>query len=287
MPWLCPTCREPLNGGLACAQGHCYSAEAGVVSLLAPDFAARLEAFLTPFTALREAEGKLRSEAATYPQLPFGPAAQGDANWQLEWRLRQYDLELMSQFAPPGQTLRVLDVGAWNGWLSHQLATRGHAVTAVDYFVDEYDGLRARRHYPSHWQAIQMDLDDLSILGETFDLVIVNRCLAFFRDPAAYAEHARARVAPGGHLLITGLLFFRDVRAKQRGVLALRERYRERGFDFFKSFKGYVDDADASRLRTLGFRLRPYPQLWRANLAARAWPQRPRHTYATWQAPAA
>jgi SAM-dependent methyltransferase len=251
--------------------------------LLRPEFAARLEAFLTPFTALREAEGKRRRETSAYPALPYGPAAAGDAGWRLEWRLRQYDLALARRLAPAGRALRVLDVGAWNGWLSHRLAKLGHRVTAVDYFVDEHDGLRARRHYPSEWQAVQMDLEDLSLLGETYDLVIVNRCLAFFADPAGYAAHARERVSPSGRMLITGLLFFRDVRAKQEGVRALQAQYRARGFDFFKTFKGYVDGGDAERLRALGFALRPYPELWRANLLARVWGRRPRHVYGVWE----
>jgi SAM-dependent methyltransferase len=271
-----------LDAGLACGNGHRHTCEAGVASLLRPDFAARLDAFLTPFTALREAEGKRRRETAAYPELPFGPAAEGDAGWRLEWRLRRYDLALVRRLAPGWRRLRVLDVGAWNGWLSHRLAELGHQVTAVDYFVDEHDGLRARRHYPSAWQAVQVDLDDLSILGETYDLVIVNRCLAFFGDPAAYAEHAKARVAPGGRLLITGLLFFRDVRAKQAGVRALREQYQSRGFDFLKPFKGFVDQGDEARLRALGFTLRLYPELWRANLLARVWGRRPRHMYGVW-----
>jgi SAM-dependent methyltransferase len=283
---LCPTCRAPLTApALACANGHTFAVEDGVVRLLAPDFALRLRAFLEGFRALRAAEGKRQNDGAAYPQLPFGPLTRGDANWRLEWRLRQYDWAILQQHLYGQGPLTILDVGAWNGWLSHRLAQLGHAVTAIDYFDDELDGLGAKKFYPVDWQAIQMDVTDLSILGQTYSVVILNRCLAFTADPVGYAVHARASVAPGGWLSLTGLQFFRDSRAKQRSVASQRARLQAHGLELFTPIKGYLDFADKARLRRHGIMLRPYPQLWRANLMARIWPARPWHAFGLWRAP--
>ena len=220
--------------------------------------------------------------------LPAIPAHIGDAQFQMEWRVRRYDWQVIGRMLPDrsARSIRVLDIGAWNGWLSHQLAQRGHDVTAVDYFVDEYDGLGARRFYSSTWRAIQLDLDDLTVLDEPFDVMILNRCTQFFADPAALLRTTRARLAPEGQLIITGLQFFRDPRPKARAVTQAQQTYRARtGFDLFlKPTKGYLDFEDRRRFQADGVQLRAYPQLWPANLKARFRPARPRHEYGVWRA---
>ncbi len=287
MSLLCPNCREPLhNESLACRNGHTFGREDGVLVLLADDFAPRLRAYEAKLRALRvRAEaGYRRLDADAFVHLPFGPATRGDAAWQWEWRFRQMDLSVVLRLITTHTPQRVLDVGAWNNWLSYQLAARGHAVTAVDYFADEYDGLRAQKFYPAvKWRAIQMDLADLSALNEAYDAVILNRCLQFFPDPAAYVEEARRRVSPGGLLIVTGLQFFRDARSKRESVAAFRSKLKREGLDFLRPTKGYLDFDDYACLRTLGLKVRPYARLWLANLRARLRPALPFHAYGVWR----
>ncbi len=210
--------------------------------------------------------------------------AEAGRGLRLEWRLRRYDLEVIKGQMAGRSGQRVLDVGAWNGWLSHRLAEAGHTVTAVDYFADADNGLGARRFYPTRWRAIQMDVRGLSLLDEQFDVVILNRCLAFFSDPAAYVEAARAQVAVGGLLLATGLQFFLSPEGKAREVEEERRRFQaQHGLELFLfPTRGYLDGADKARLEATGLRLHPYPQLWAANLKARLAPSRPRHGYGVW-----
>lgn len=285
---LCPNCRERLQpvapvglpnptatGGLTCVNGHRFGYTDGILTLLSQDFAATLASFLPGFSRLRAADGKRIPDPTAYEQLPFGA---GMAE-HFEWRLRRYDLAIVYQMLQSGVGLKVLDVGAWNGWLSHRLAALGHTVTAVDYFVDESDGLGARKFYSTQWRAIQMDLTDLSVLDEQYDLVVLNRCVQFYADPVGYARHVRDRVAPGGQLIVTGMQFFGDARLKERGVQALRAYLNQNGLDFFKPMKGYLDRDDELGFRDLGLRLQAYPQLWAANLKARFSPTSPRHCY--------
>jgi SAM-dependent methyltransferase len=180
---------------------------------------------------------------------------------------------------------RILDVGAWNGWLSHQLARRGHEVTAVDYFIDPHDGLGARQFYSTRWQAIQMDLTDLTILPGPYDVVILNRCLQFAPDPMAFAALAQTLVAPGGMLILTGLQLFFNAHVKAEQVKRYTREHRDQyGFDLFlRPTKGYLDWQDKNNMEQAGIVLRPYPQLRIANM--KAWWRRtlPRHFYGFWR----
>ena len=269
------------NGGLVCAQGHTWAEEAGVVRLVSAEFAPRLRPYLTAFKDFRASEGKRLLDPTLYPGLPYS----GEGQDRLEWRWRGYDLALITQLLAARRYLKVLDVGAWNGWLAHRLTLAGHQVTAVDYFDDEFDGRAAKKFHAAQWQAIQMDLTDLDLLNETYDVVILNRCLQFFPDPLAYVETARRRVAPGGQLILTGLQFFRETRVKQADVAMFRERLAQVGLDFLHPTKGYLDFADRARLRGLGLSFQPYPQLWRANIRARFQPTRPWHAVGVLQLP--
>lgn len=285
MPYRCPTCREPLDpAGAICTNGHRYAETGGVLRLISDDFARQLAPFTVALETYRTLLGRRTLDPAAYEALPYGPAVASDR----EWQQRQYDLALVRQLAQRAgrDRQRVLDVGAYNGWLSHHLAEWGHAVTGLDPFADPCDGLGARRFYRAPWRAVQMDLRDLSVLDEQYDLVILNRCLAFFPDPAHYLRHAQSRVAPGGRLVALGLQIFVDSRAKAAQVQGRAAAYRERfGQPFFLwPTRGYLDAADQAGLEAAGLRLRPYRQLWLPNLRARLDPRRPRHFYGMWVA---
>ncbi|HET7091240.1 MAG TPA: class I SAM-dependent methyltransferase [Anaerolineae bacterium] len=278
----CPTCREPIDSrGQACPNGHSFEYRDGVLRLLDAAFADRLESFTARLSAIREAEGKRLTDVSAYEGLPYSQLESGDPAWRTEWRLRCHDLDILFRLVAGRSRRRVLDVGAWNGWLSHRLAAQGHDVTAVDYFDDACDGLAARKHYRAHWRAIQMDLEDLAVLDEPFDVIVLNRCLAFFPDPVAGVISARRLLAEDGTLVITGLQFFRDAAPRARFIASQREAYRARyDFELFlKPTKGYFDWEDRRRLGEAGVVLKSYPQLWLANLRALARRALPWHMY--------
>src|SRR5262245_61072958 len=153
----CPNCREPLDSAvLACPNGHVFSHENGVLVLLADDFRASLQSYAARLHAIREIEGRKLLDTSRYEQLP---SIEGGV-FRHEWRLRRADLAVVRGLLAGRVRQRVLDVGAWNGWLSHRLVEQGHDVTGTDYFADEYDGLGARRWYCASWRTIQLDLAD-------------------------------------------------------------------------------------------------------------------------------
>jgi len=283
---LCPNCREPLApASMTCPNGHTFDCADGVLALLKGDFRRELLDFTTRLDAMRAAGDKRLLDASAYEQLPFDQAHRRDKSWRVEWRLRCYDLAVVLQLIGAPSRQRILDVGAWNGWLSQRLGARGHAVTAIDFFAGEYDGLRARQFYRAPaWDAIQMDLRDLSLLDAQFDVVILNHCLQFFPAPADYVAEAKRRVAPGGRLILIGLQFFHDPRPKARSVAAQQQIYRKRyrAELFLFPNKGYLDSDDRERLSAQGIALRSYPQLWLANLKAWLNPALPEHAFGVW-----
>lgn len=260
----CPTCGEPLDGGGArCRAGHTFTTAGGVLRLLEPSFSARLHTFLGTFQKLREADGRRIHDPTVFPRLPFAAEMRHDP----EWRMRGYDLAVIRRLVVGRSGMTVLDIGAWNGWLSHNLSLDGHRVTAVEYFDDELDGIGAHRFYPTHWRPIQLDLRDLSVLEERFDLVVLNRCVQFFPDPPAMAAHAAERVAPRGMLVLTGLEFFADPAARLRSVRELEARFARWGLEPLIPVKGFLDRHDRAWFLDLGVDLRAYPQL-RMRIAA-------------------
>src|ERR1700682_698080 len=92
MSYRCPNCREPLDARkLVCANGHRYAEVDGVLSLVSDDFARQLGPFSAALEQYRSRLGRRLLDPAAYEALPYGPAVQGDR----EWQQRQYDLELV------------------------------------------------------------------------------------------------------------------------------------------------------------------------------------------------
>lgn len=276
----CPECGEPLLPDVwRCRQGHAFGCEDGVVRLFSAAFASRFLPFQQQFDQYRATHDLTIRQPAAYPDLPYGEATRG----QFEWRLRQYDLALIRRLLArrPGPQ-RVLEVGAWNGWLTHWLAADGHQVTAVDYFDNEFDGLRAMKHYGERWQAVQMDLEDLAALPAYFDVVILNRCLQFFTNPLAAVAQSQARLAAGGILLLAGLAFMRDTAAAAQRAADFRAHLQAQGITYFKRFKGYLDFGDYAALQEAGVRLRWQGRLLPANLKSWLQASRPRYYYGLW-----
>lgn len=273
---LCPNCHSPLDlATYTCGNGHRFSVNNGVLQLLSQQTGRRLKAFAALISTIRAAEGR-RIDPSLYPQLPYAPALAHDH----EWRLRRYDLAQITHILRGRGPLQILDIGAWNGWLSYRLALQGHQVTAVDYFDDQYDGLQAQKFYSAEWRSIQLDLADIQILGR-YDIVILNRCLQFFSEPAAYLRQVMACLAPGGHIIATGLQVYCNPQRKAAQVERLRVAYKARyGLElFFRPTRGYLDLSDMVQFKALGLTIHSYSQLWLANLRTLIDQHRPAHYY--------
>lgn len=208
--WLprfaCPECRtEGAAAGEArvvCRScGRAFDERHGVWRFLTPARGAQLEQFVRQYRAVRDRDGYRSAGGEYYRRLPA--VSPGDPH-ESDWRIRRetYHHLLGHVLAAGPLPLRVLDLGAGSGWLSHRLSALGHRAVAVDAIDDEVDGLGAARHFATPFAAVQADFDALPLVPGQFDLVIFNGSLHYAPDSAATLERAHQMLARGGALVV-------------------------------------------------------------------------------------
>jgi predicted RNA methylase len=110
----------------------------------APDTISPEARFRAAYGEHRAAEGRGHQgdELLALPYLTAGPLAH---QWQV--RARSFDALVRRVLVPAartrGRALRVLDLGAGNGWLCYRAAQMGHEAVALDIRDDDVDGLGA------------------------------------------------------------------------------------------------------------------------------------------------
>ena len=174
----------------------------GIYRFLLPEREAALQPFLHQYRLVRERDGYRSPEPDYYRALPVVSGRDSQAQ---VWRVRRESFAHLTQRVLPRfpqRPLRVLDLGAGNGWLSYRLAELGHHCAALDWLDDEADGLGARRHYPLRFTCLQADFDQLPFHPRGFELVIFNAALHYSPDVRATLERAADLLAPGGALVI-------------------------------------------------------------------------------------
>jgi SAM-dependent methyltransferase len=222
--WLprfaCPECESDLDDAgpdrLSCTRcGRFFERRFAIWRLLTPTRGASLEPFIQQYRAVRQREGRRPSAPDYYRRLPVVPRGDPHAG---DWRVRRdtYHHLLQHVLAAGPQALRVLDLGAGSGWLSHRLAALGHRTVAVDALDDEVDGLGVARHYATEFAVVQADFDALPFAAAQFDLVVFNGSLHYAADAERTLARAHRMLAAGGVLAVMDSPMFsadRDGRA--------------------------------------------------------------------------
>jgi SAM-dependent methyltransferase len=251
-----------------------YVERDGIWRCLADARLAALEPFLRHYRAVREHEGRRKIEADYYRALPVvGPNDPHAAEWQI--RRESYGHLLRHCFASAPHALRVLDLGAGCGWLSHRLAQLGHRVVSVDLLDDEADGLGAVRHYMVRFAAVQADFDRLPFGPAQFDVVIFNGSLHYAADLATTLWSAHRMLAAGGSLVVMDSPMFRDARHGAAMMAARRDAVHGAGYVTYAQLDAVAIAAAmtatfvASR-GPIGWRLRRAIARWRLGRAPAA-----------------
>lgn len=194
-----------------------------------------LDRFRADYAAHRAAEGRgLRdAELLVLPWLRTGPLAR-------EWSVRTRTFEaFLGHVVDPmahavERPLRILDLGAGNGWLSYRLALRGHHCTAVDIRDDRVDGLGAAEAFRARvpFDCFVASFDALPVADRFADLTVFNSALHYATDLGATLAEAVRVTRRGGMLGILDSPFYaKDAQGaamvSEKHVQAV-ERYGER-----------------------------------------------------------
>jgi SAM-dependent methyltransferase len=202
--------------------------EQGIWKALLPERAARYAQFVQDYESIRAAEGRGSNGDEYYLALPYHDlSGRLSAQWALRGRTFRYiERKIMPRFTPLAHyRLRILDLGAGNGWMSYRFATQGHSPVAVDLLINERDGLGAAKHYeprlPSLFPRFQAEVDNLPFADSQFDLVIFNASFHYSENYEKTFAEAMRCVRGGGTVLIADTPWYSDERS---GARMLEER---------------------------------------------------------------
>jgi len=227
--FACPRCRAPLEPGddatLRCPHdGLQFRRIDGIWRFLLPEREAYFTRFIHDYETVRRAEGRGSPDAAYYHALPYR-----DLNGRMsaDWRIRaaSFDLLVKRIVTPTTVPLRILDLGAGNGWLSNRLAGRGHAVMAVDLITNDFDGLGSCRHYSSAFTPVQAEFDHLPLSAAGIDLVIFNASLHYSVDIGVTLAEALRVMEPSGSLVILDSPVYHDAGSGTQMVQERESRF--------------------------------------------------------------
>ncbi|HEX6750386.1 MAG TPA: class I SAM-dependent methyltransferase [Longimicrobium sp.] len=174
-----------------------------------------LARFRAEYGAHRAAEGRGAGGVAELLALPY--LAEGPTASQWAIRSRTYDaferrvLRPMARAA--GRPLRLLDLGAGNGWLCYRASLLGHAATAMDVRDDAVDGLGAAAGYDPHlpklFGRVAASFEAIPAADASFDVAVFNAALHYALDLRAALAEAKRVVRPGGRIVILDSPFYR------------------------------------------------------------------------------
>jgi SAM-dependent methyltransferase len=237
----CPSChgRLRIDGDdarcVACSQD--YLLIDGIRRFLTPDRAAHFDAFVRDYSTVRLAEGRASDDPGYFRRLPE-PTPGAPIEWQ--WRLRRHTWGTVRRHvirpAPPA--LRIADVGAGVGWLSNRLTHDGHALHAVDLFVDRHDGLAAARHFETSFPRSQAEMDALPFADASVDVVVFNASLHYSTNYERTLREALRVLAPDGRIVVMDSPIYRHHASGQTMVS-------ERHDDFERRFGTRGDSIDS------------------------------------------
>ena len=225
----------------------------------APDLHRR---FRADYAEHRASEGRAALDARALPYVTSGPLAR-----QWEVRARSWEAFERRVLQPEQRRadvraagpLRVLDLGAGNGWLAHRAALAGAEALALDVRDDRVDGLGASPA-GSPIERVVASFEAIPLSAGEFDVVVFNAALHYAEDLGAALHEARRVARVGARIVVLDSPFYGTA---EEGEAMVREKRRtaERQFGDRTSsllalaFVEYLTPqrlADASRGARLG-----------------------------------
>jgi SAM-dependent methyltransferase len=229
------------------------------------------------YETVRQAEGWGSESADYYRALPFEDVS---GRYPEIWRMRSVAFRLLvDKVTEPlasekRRPLKIVDVGAGNGWLAYRLAQNGHDVAAVDLQTNRADGLGAHGFYDAAFTPIQAEFQRLPLTEKQADVVVFAATLHYATSAREALREALRVLRPDGRLVVMESPTYRDPASGEQMVLEREARF-ERTWGFRGDTLGnenYLTFAGIESLATelglswqrlephygLRWRLRPY-----------------------------
>ncbi|MBW8769765.1 MAG: class I SAM-dependent methyltransferase [Gemmatimonadetes bacterium] len=168
--------------------------------------------FREQYAAHRASEGRGSSavDAQTLPYVTDGALAR-------QWAVRARSFEVFQRrVLRPAQrradvdasgTLRVLDLGAGNGWLAHRATLAGAEALALDVRDDGVDGLGAAPRDSSIARVVG-SFEAIPLRNASFDVVVFNASLHYAEDLGRALGEARRVLRSRGRIVVLDSPFY-------------------------------------------------------------------------------
>jgi len=208
--FVCPRCRTKLERStpdrLTCPQDGLEFGEVnGIWRFLLPEGEAHYARFIADYEAIRRNEQRGSTSPDYYRALPFKDRS---GRYRSDWRIRARSFNVLVKNVltrlqnPLERSLKILDLGAGNGWLSNRLSAQGDRVIAVDLLVNEQDGLGAWKYYDHSFIPMQAQFDHLPVTDRFADAVIFNASLHYAEDYTKTLKEALRVLSNTGLIVI-------------------------------------------------------------------------------------
>jgi SAM-dependent methyltransferase len=203
----------------------------GIWRFLLPESEAHYARFMKDYEAIRRAEGRGSDSAKYYRALPFKDLSrQHRADWKI--RARSFNVLVKNVLTnlqnPLERSLRILDLGAGNGWLSNRLAAQGDRVIAVDLLVNEEDGLGAWRQYEHSFTPVQAEFNHLPVMDRFADAVIFNASFHYSEDYAKTLAETLRVLSKDGRIVIMDSPVYRRGASGEKMVEEREAQFKEK-----------------------------------------------------------
>jgi SAM-dependent methyltransferase/ribosomal protein S27AE len=242
--------------------------EQGVWKALLPEREVHFSRFVEDYQFIRASEGRGSVTADYYLALPYRDlSGRNRGQWKIRARTFRYiETRILPQITSiANPKLRILDLGAGNGWMSYRFSRQGHTPIAVDLMTNDQDGLGAAMHYkkrlPIMFPRFQAELDKLPFADGQFDLVVFNASFHYSEDYEKTLCEALRCTRRYGTVLIADTPWYGD---EQSGLQMLEERrvlfIKRYGIpsDELKSLEFLTDQRLAQLQKAFGIRWQTY-----------------------------